>query len=60
MAGKGYLLTGPKNNRWINIDLIKLIELRKEGKTIKELAEYFKASTSTISNRIKQNGLKQC
>ena len=38
-----------------NIDEIK--ELRLQGKSINEIAEYYKVSKSTISKFLKRNGI---
>ena len=41
-----------------NIDNIAIIQLREEGKTLREIAELFGCSPSTIRNRLKILGIK--
>jgi hypothetical protein len=49
---------GSKNYRYINLDINKIIELRKQKYSHRKIADIFNCSFTVIRNRLKEVGLK--
>ena len=51
------MYNNPKTHRRVDISLDKMRELRAEGYTIGQLAEHFKVTPTTITNRLRKESL---